>query len=276
MEAEYDTLVCELQRRGVAVVPDPDANLPDDGFKAGEVVRRALAAAEWSIHLVGERVGLTPNGLDVGIVALQLAEAREMAEQRSQFARLLWIPKLFRAAEAENAGLRDPFEVLGRFDPARPLASDEIESDTASRFNEFVLQRLMPRITSSQSTKTYGYVGALPVDQRFRDVVARRIKALGASPIFGPTTLLARADHVIFCWGQADEIGLLDELDTPALRTWRASHPAAHICLVIFPPVTDTKLSALEVGSYGEADCVIDANSDDLDAQLRSIVKAGG
>ena len=70
-------------------------------------------------------------------------------------------------------------------------------------------------------------------------------------------------------------MGLLDELDTPALRTWRTGHPNAHICLVIFPPATDTKVSALEVGSYGEADCVFDSSSDDLDAQLRLILTAG-
>jgi hypothetical protein len=34
-------------------------------------------------------------------------------------------------------------------------------------------------------------------------------------------------------------------------------------------------VSALEVGSYGEADCVFDSSSDDLDAQLRLILTAG-
>jgi hypothetical protein len=280
MEDEYDTLVRELQGRGFAVLPDPESQLPDEGSAAIEAMRQALAGADLSIHLIGEGPGVTPSGLNDGIVALQLAEAGAVAEQR-KFARLFWVPKIFRGPEAENGtfepdGLqpRDPFKVLERFGQDRPLASDEIESDTASRFNEFVLQRLTPRTgPAAVPTKTWIYVGALlPTDQGLLTGMVKRIKALGANACFGPSTLLAKADHAVFCWGQADEVGMFEALDAPVLQTWRANHPAGQLCLVLFPPMTDTKASALEIGSYGEADCVVDSNSDELEAQLRLII----
>ena len=276
MEDEYHTLVCELEGRGFRVLPDRGGRLPEDGAKAVEAVRNALAAAELSIHLVGDRYGVTPDGLAEGIVALQLKEARAAAEKRHGFARLIWVPKLLPRPEPGGSGEpvpRDPFETLRRFGLEGLLDSDEIESDTASRFNEFVLQRLASRIaTAVAEPKACVFVGAPAGDRDLLDAMAKRIKALGAKPIFGPTTLLARADHVVYCWGQADEAAMLDAVDGPAIQAWRAAHPGGRICLVTFPPMTETKASALEVGSYGEADAVTDSNSDDLETQLRSVV----
>ena len=46
--------------------------------------------------------------------------------------------------------LRDPFTVLARF--GVKLASDQIDSDTATRFNEFVFQRLSRKAEKSAKT----------------------------------------------------------------------------------------------------------------------------
>ena len=75
MKEAYARLAFELQGKGFTVVPDVTADLPNDA-SALAVVNEALAKAEASVHLVGEKPGFAPEGLDP-IVKLQLALARE-------------------------------------------------------------------------------------------------------------------------------------------------------------------------------------------------------
>ncbi|MEI9983415.1 MAG: hypothetical protein WDN69_09550 [Aliidongia sp.] len=76
MNDEYQTVVRELRGHGFAVVPDPEQDLPNDGAVATGIIRAALARATLSIHLVGEKRGFKPDGIDDGIVGFQLTEAK--------------------------------------------------------------------------------------------------------------------------------------------------------------------------------------------------------
>jgi hypothetical protein len=145
MDPSYRSLVAELQGRGYRVTPDPGKDLGKLGEEVRSRVIEALSESEASIHLLGMRSGGRPDGLDMDLVPMQLAAAKEEARRRPGFKRIIWAPEVPPGASAElgPAG-RDPFEVLGRFG-GQQLEADQIVGDTASRFNEFVLQHLAER-----------------------------------------------------------------------------------------------------------------------------------
>jgi hypothetical protein len=249
-----------------------------------------LAVSEISIHLLGERRGFVPDGLREGIVALQLAEARAEVERRPPFRRLIWAPKTIPGLDPLPA--RDALHVLEQFD--KFIDSDEIEGDTSARFNEFVLQRLLPPKPAGPATVNPVTVKAvpslfiayLPVDQDVALSAARRLKALGALQIyFGGVGngavpggaerqqgLMARADHVLFCWGVADELQIVETLDLPMFQSWRALKPRGHLCLLACDPDNDIKRSACQLGSLGQADLVIDGLGADLRKTMAPIL----
>ncbi len=142
----YRTLVEELQGTGFRITPDPDEDLGDVGEEVRSAVVEGLAEAEASIHLLGTRTGARPDGLDMDLVPMQLAAAADEAKRRSGFERMIWAPTVLLAetsAQAKKAR-RDPLKILKQFGQ-QLLAMDQIDGDTASRFNEFVLQRLERR-----------------------------------------------------------------------------------------------------------------------------------
>jgi TIR domain len=135
----YRALVCELQGRGYRVTPDADKDLSEVGEEVQSTVVHALEDAEASIHLLGQRKGGRPDGLDVDLVPMQLAAAAEESRKKPDFVRMIWAPKVLMlqaGAEVE----RDPLEVVEGF--GARLDTDQIDGDTASRFTEYVLQRL--------------------------------------------------------------------------------------------------------------------------------------
>jgi len=150
MDPSYRSLVAELQGRGYRVRPDPGKDLGKLGEEVRSRVIEALSESEASIHLLGMRSGGRPDGLDMDLVPMQLEAAQEEARRRPGFERIIWAPAVLPGASSESgAAGRDPFEVLGRFG-GQQLEADQIVGDTASRFNEFVLQHLAERHRGSR------------------------------------------------------------------------------------------------------------------------------
>jgi hypothetical protein len=277
----YLTLVRELRGRGYAVMPEPDRDLPHEGRAAREAIRSALANAELSIHFVGEARGFQPDGLDAGIVKLQLADAAAEEVRRPGFQRLIWAPKILPTAE-DTVGERDPLQVLARFDPGLP--SDEIVGDTPARFNEFVIQRLDARtppkpVAIAPAKPVNVFLAAAPVDQKLILATAKQLKEFGIRTIFAPAdtafAAASRADHLVLCWGEADELTVMDTLDRLAAAEWRSLRPNGKICLLVFGPANDTKDFACEIGDFGAADHVLDATNP-LDREtITSILNTG-
>jgi hypothetical protein len=88
---ERDRVMRELRDRGFQVLPDEE--LPRETPDYQNVVRKNLSLASLSVHLIGAKYGLIPDGEeDKSIVVLQ----NELAAERSadsDFARLIWIPE---------------------------------------------------------------------------------------------------------------------------------------------------------------------------------------
>ena len=134
MKAAYGRLVNELRGKGFTVAPDPDADPPDDAGAAA-FFGDALGKSEAFVHLVGDKPGFAPAGLDP-LVKLQLALARGHAAQAEGRAtdrlkrRIVWAPKVLDDGGAAPAGPvaeRDPLQALenstGRSRPTRSTAT---------------------------------------------------------------------------------------------------------------------------------------------------------
>lgn len=119
------------------------------------------------------------------------------------------------------------------------------------------------------------YVGSAPVDEKLISYAARQIQELGASPIFVAdgrdprgAAVLARADHALICWGDADEMSIFDALESPAIESWRAAKPEGRLVLLACPPGSQTKMRACELGQFGPADLVIDGTIEQIRSTL--------
>jgi hypothetical protein len=258
----YKTLVRELQGRNIAVVPDPGTDIPTDGAAALAFVRDALGMADVSIHLLSDRQGFLPDGLSQKTVPLQLAEAREAVAGNPKFQRLIWAPKVV-PGSTDGTAERDPAAVLAQLDGGS--ANDEIDGDTAARFKEFVLQRLLPRSDDRPAGRAPAiYFAAATMDREYLLLAARAIKAFGAEPTYGlfNTEFKAPAldcDHIVFCWGSADEADVLRALEAARRQLHARPERGGRLCLLVYPPTSDTKQIAIELESFGAADLIVDA-----------------
>jgi TIR domain len=240
MRKHYDRLVAELRLKGYAVVPDPEHDLLADA-DARKAIDRALADSEVSVHLVGEKHGPAPED-ELPLVDLQLARAKAKAlplvdteDRRVGFHRILWVPRAIDAGgdSPEPTVVRDPFDVLAKFGGEH--SGDSVESDTISRFVDFLQQHLarmaQPRrrpargaLQSGGIDKSEGrlkiYVDHQEADTEyaynFAKILHQRQRKLNLfMPAFdGPpaeqkrlrSKYLRECDSVVICWGAAPEV----------------------------------------------------------------------
>jgi hypothetical protein len=273
MNSEYLTLTAELVRSGYRVLPDPAEDLPDTAEEAQATIVSCLAESELSIHLLGERTGIRPDGLEADIVPFQLSCAASEAGRRPSFYRLIWAPKVLAIAIGDNPEFapRDPFKVLSRF--GAKLESDQIDSDTATRFNEFVFQRLENK--SGKTSKTI-YVHCGHGDRLLALEVSKALRKAGYSPIIRPDptegspeeresaerALIHKAQRAILCWGNATQAALVSELTGSTIAKWREEDPAKRsIVLLIGPPSTAAKAEVIELGLGEDINTIVDGSS---------------
>jgi len=257
MKMAYMRLVAELHGKGFNVVPDVLADIPSD-LSASEVVRSALSGAEASIHLVGQKLGFMPEGLDP-IVRLQLAMARERAGAKEQaeqpvFRRLIWAPKVLDYAGPPEEE-RDPLRVLARAD--RQVSTDKIDGDVLPRFIEYLFQYLAetaPRpALAAPGSKLEVYLAFHGIDEDYAGAIATALRDAPMRiqiPVYDSDPearryndqLLAKSDVAILVWGNASEVWLRSEADR--LSDWQAlgrREQFAHRILVVGPPATRRK-----------------------------------
>jgi len=87
LKDDRDTIKRELEERGYVVVPDRPLPLAADECAA--FVREQLARSQLSVHMVGQKYALVPDGATDSIVALQLGIAGTKPGNRQ---RVIWMP----------------------------------------------------------------------------------------------------------------------------------------------------------------------------------------
>jgi hypothetical protein len=261
MRQSYARVVNELQNRGFTVVPT--AEIPSD-CSAVAFIEAALAQAELSIHLLGEKRGYAPAEEDP-IVRLQLScaaarsrlpnPAREQ-NGRPPFRRIVWAPKIVEdpdRPEVAAAGERDPLAVLNRFGEFID-GVDYIESDTLSPYVGTLVQYLdKNRPTRPSRAAAIGpgaqiYLEHDENDLAYADALAEALLQRSMTPVLpvfqGPraqrTAVNRRSmqgcDAVALCWGRASEVWAISAAGR--LRDWRerAAKEKGSSVLVAAPP----------------------------------------
>jgi TIR domain len=282
MRPAYNRLVDELQGRGYAVVPPSTQEIPNDG-SATQFVDQALAAAELSVHLLGEKAGYAPEDAEP-IVRLQLdrARARVPAEADGSeafsrsFRRILWAPKVLEGATPSDAGTpaRDPLAVLAKFD--RQLATDKIEGDSLSKFVDFFFQHLdrtaPPReMLDAIKADARVYLYHRPEDTDYALCIAKALQQRDVEPVLpalegdaAELTAFHRqnlvdCDAVVLCWASASEVWA--RVTSRELKNWRElgrESQFAYRGLVTGPPHNDRKKAYVQLPPRNEIDVVVD------------------
>lgn len=272
MGDHYVRIVDELKERGYTVVPDDD--IPNDE-RATAFIDSALAQAEMSIHLLGERPGITPDAPDMTPIGkLQLARAGLRAEQAaaqagaaSGFRRIVWAPKVFEgeaAAAREDAQTRNPIAVLERFDEHRSV--DKVHGENLFRFIDALheqLEAMRPpsQVPTPEEDRIPGIGDKIFIDHSVEDYeyateLALALQELSFEPRFTTTgegnEKRSRIDSinrkemldcsaVAFCWGNASEVWLKSEYQK--ICNWRSKAKRDQINMALFagPPPDRSK-----------------------------------
>jgi hypothetical protein len=90
LDTQKAALRRDLERRGYTVLPNQP--LPLEAEELTRFVGQQLAQAALSVHMVGARYGVIPEGSTQSIIETQIELARERAKQPG-FVRLVWLPK---------------------------------------------------------------------------------------------------------------------------------------------------------------------------------------
>ncbi len=282
MKAAYGRLVNELRGKGFTIAPDPEADPPDDA-SAAAFFGDALGKAEAFIHLVGDKPGFAPAGLDP-LVKLQLALAREQAAAAEGRAtdrlkrRIVWAPKVLDDGAAAPAGPvaeRDPLQALEKFD--KQIATDKIDGDILSKFVEFLFQYLAetapkPPASADAGNKLDIYLSYHSADEDYVDAVAQALRNGAVKPRIPVVDsdaearrfngdLLAKCGAVTLCWANASEVWVRSEADR--LSDWqslgRKEQFAFRGLVAGPPPAAHKKANALSlIFQDGEFDRIVD------------------
>jgi hypothetical protein len=286
MRQPYDRVVKELTGQGYSVVPDPAKDIPPDS-SAVEFIDRALAAAEVSIHLLGEKLGSRPDEELAPILKLQLARAAERVAKdvaggtTPGFRRIIWAPKVLDTSVAEVPQAdqparvtRNPVEVLTKFD--RQLDSDKIDGKVLSKFVDFLSQHLVNRtpvikqlVRIDGGSRVYLYHSPEDTDYVFdlaEKLQKRHVEAV--LPVFEGPDLeiksfhrknLTECDAVALCWAKAPEVWV--RAGSSELRDWHQlgrTHRFAYRGVVAGPPPGARKSHIKTLFPASEIDVVVD------------------
>jgi hypothetical protein len=144
LKDQHDAIRRDLQQHGYTVLPARP--LSSIGAEVDTAVREDLARCRMSIHLIGKRYSLMPEGALTSLLEIQNELAIERGRQGG-FTRLMWIPK---GLEIEDTRQQQVIERL-RADPRMGQGSDLLESPFDSL--RTVIQDALERTRAPQPTE---------------------------------------------------------------------------------------------------------------------------
>jgi TIR domain len=288
MAKAYDRVANDLVRQGYTVVPPLDQKIPaDESSLALAFIDNALASAEASIHLLGEKPGYAPDELD-HIVRLQLARAAERAKSPGAvgasirpFSRIIWAPKIIEEGSDSSvvADFRDPVAVLNKFDSYR--SGDQVVGDVSNAFLVYLKRELDLRDPSGtvvnppvEKPDSRIYVWHRKDDREFARKVHKWLRQQKADAVLPGNDddadkdklhrkNLAECDAVFLCWAQATDVWA--KMSASDLRSWRdmgRKNKFSVRGLVLGPPPGESK-SEDDMPSDYEIDAIVDLSKDD-------------
>lgn len=309
MRVSYERVVRELRGLGHAIVPDKE--IPDDR-SAVAFIDEALKSADMAVHLLGTKLGYTPEGV-APIVRLQLERAalravpgdseatqNERMPKPHQFRRVVWAPRILdpEQAMAPTTIERDPLAVLSAFAPK--IATDKIDGQGLSKFVDFLKQTVevnetvpQPLSDAPDSSRARVYLYHRQEDSTFGFDLANALQsheieavlpALEGKPgeinAFHRKSL-AECDAVVLCWAYASEAWVRAQWS--GMRNWRdlkRKKQFTYRGVVAGPPPGARKKQSKLLFSPSEHELIVDLTdstlsvSEALDPLVRRVVIA--
>lgn len=254
LQEQHDAIRRDLQQHGYTVLPVQ--SLPTVGTDVEAAVRADLARASLSIHLVGKRYSLTPEGSMSSLVEIQNELAIERGG-RGAFTRLVWIPPGLQVDDPRQQ------QVIGRLraDPRAAQDSDLLETpledlrtvihDTLEKGRAPQTPPVGPRPATAVPSVYLVY------DERDSDVVSPWADLLFDQglevirPVFKGNESdlreyhednLRTADGVVIFFGAASELWLRRKFsELQKIAGYGRAKPAPLVAVCVLPPKTPEK-----------------------------------
>jgi hypothetical protein len=251
----------DLERRGYTVLPSRPLPLDAEelsDFVAGELTRSAI-----SVHMVGTRYGMVPDGSELSIVETQLALAEKRAD--AEFVRLVWMPPGLdtpglEVSDARNQKLIERLKTQGGWGDHADLLETGIET-LKTTIDEQIrsIEEARKKPPAAPATTPAAQVSAqiyLICDQQDREQVVALKGFLFDSgfeaslPLFEGDEADIRSEHeealgscdgVVVYYGAADELFLRKKLRDLQKCAADRKQPLRARAICIAPPLTASK-----------------------------------
>ncbi len=247
LQIERDKIKRELEARGYTVLPEQPLplNVPDFENK----VREHLKSCTLSIHLIGHKYGVIPEGAEHSVVELQNELAALYSQEAPAFSRLIWMPEELQMPEPRQKefinSLQDAPEFLQttleelktiivdklnpRQQPPKPLWTDA---------NLIRIYLICEEGDFDDVDPLYNY---LYNNNRF-DVILPTYEGDETQIRQGHENKLRSCDGVIIYWGNVNELWLQKKLrDLQKMAGYGRSIPISHRAIYVGGPQTNQK-----------------------------------
>lgn len=259
--SDRDKIKRELQQRGHIILPDQP--LPPYNPDFEKVVKESLERCTFSIHLIGAKYGIVPEGADRSVVALQHELTADLSQKCPGFSHLVWMPVGLQAQEPRQ-------EVL-----IKSLQEDpHLLQTTLEEFKTLIQDKLHPQ---AQPTEDGGAEDGpvrvyLICDQRDLEAIEPLDDCLYnqgfevVRPLFDEDEALVRQDHQdnlqlcdagIIYYGNGNELWLRTKLrDLQKAAGYGRSKPMLAKAIYVAEPQTSQKQQfrtreALTIKNFG-------------------------
>jgi len=252
LEAQRDQIKRELQQHGHAVLPD--RQLPLDAVALKSAVEEYLSRSDFSVHLIGARYGIIPEGGEKSVVRMQSELA---AERGGDFLRVVWIPAGLSPQEERQQSFTNTFLLGQQAQKGTEVLQTKLEDlkvfihETASRGSE---SEEDVGEHSGEESRVSLYLICDKEDLGNADALADYIFKQGFDVVMPATdgdeaqvyedhkANLLECDAVLVYYGRAKEIWLRMKLrELHKVAGYGRSRPLLAKCVYVGAPRTDAK-----------------------------------
>lgn len=249
---ERDNIKRELQHYGYKVIPDRE--LPLEAAALEVAVREHLGRSSLSIHLVGSRYGLIPEGESVrSLVQIQEELATERAGVDPSFSRLIWMPQDMSPPEnLQEKFIQSLQNKIGAGTELLHSSLEEFKTRILDKLSRTQPPKMMPRsvdtltrvyfIYDSSDTKAVAPIEDYLFAQGF-EIISSLGEGEGAESARYHRENLLNCDAVLIYYGNGSQLWLRSRLwDLQKVKGWGRTTPMSATAVLIGPPESPEKM----------------------------------
>ena len=253
LAAHRDQIKRELQHHGHTILPDGGLPLLD-ASALKHAVEEYLSRSDFSVHLIGERYGIVPEGEEKSVVHIQ---AELAAARGEEFTRLVWMPVGLQSQEGRQQAFINGF-LLGQHAPKGTEVLQTKLEDLKTVIHEVISRdeetEPEPRADASDEVRVSLYLICDKEDFADADVLADYLFEQGVDVILPATegdeaqvyedhkANLLECDAALVYYGRANEIWLRMKLrELQKVAGYGRAAPLLAKAIYVGAPRTDAK-----------------------------------